>query len=181
MTIREIISNVESLSSKDIGIDLPRSRVCLDDVLQKILPWINGRLEEQELILKKVGDPKDNHLLVNFDTFTYQVFNNLLINAINSSSPNSEIILSAEKQADGVVSWSIKDHGSGIHPSVLEEDNDATDENNQFRKKALGIRIAKIFAKKQGIHLSWESSHLDQEYKDAGTTVRIEQSRFGHE
>lgn len=176
MVVREVISNVESLSSNDSELDLPKSLVSLEDVLKKILPWLKGRLEDQSVRLKINDHSSDNLLFVNPETFTYQIFNNLLTNAINFSPANSEIIISTEKLDSGIVRWSIKDQGPGIPHEATGDEIFKSPNPRGSMGSGLGIRIARMFSEKQAISLSWKSSRIDSSFTEAGTVVHVEQN-----
>jgi signal transduction histidine kinase len=175
MVIREVISNVESFSSHDFEIDLPKSLVSLDDIMEKTMPWLKSRLDEKSIEIKITGDKKQLCMFVYPDAFAYQVFNNLITNAIKFSPRNAVIELSTCKVEDNTVRWIIRDYGAGIKHEALGDDIFSESGSEGELGSGLGIRIAKTFAEKQGIKITWRSKHICDSFIEEGTEIYIEQ------
>lgn len=168
LMIRELISNVESYASAHEELQLPKSLMSPKEVIEKIMPWLKSRLEDKAITIETSHLVDDHKLWVNQEAFIYQVFLNILSNAIKFSPPNSRIEFSSSN-ANGHVIWSIRDHGKGIHPDALSHKNFSEPGTSGESGSGLGIRIANLFAQKQGIQLKWETLKSP----DEGTIVTI--------
>jgi len=90
-----------------------------------------------------------------------QVLNNLLSNAINYNKPNGEVVLSSEKNADGI-HVSIKDTGVGIPeehlPRIFERFYRVdSDRSRVLGGTGLGLAIVKHIVEAHGSHVTVES------------------------
>ena len=175
MVIREVISNVESFSSYDFEIDLPKSLVCLEDVIIKTMPWLKSRLDEKLIEIKINGDRKHFCLMVYPDAFAYQVFNNLITNAIKFSPRNGIIEISTKKLEDNTVRWIIRDYGAGIKKEAIGDAIFSESGSEGEDGSGLGIRIAKTFAEKQGIKITWRSKYTLDSFTEQGTEIFMDQ------
>jgi K+-sensing histidine kinase KdpD len=178
MLIREVISNVETFSSRDFEVDLPNSWISLDEVLMRTMPWLRSRLEDKALSLNIRGNTKDVLLNVNPEAFAYQIFTNLMTNAIKFSPLGSEIVIHVLKAETGTTTWIIKDSGPGIRSEAIGENIFSELGTSGEPGSGLGIRIAKTFAHKQGIRLRWLSKNIDPAFDEDGTSTIIEQDKF---
>lgn len=174
MVIREVISNVESLSSHDANIDLPRSWVSLDNVLNHITPWLKGRLEEKCIELKIEGETHKHKLFVHPEAFSYQIFTNLMTNAIKFSPNNSIITLKTWMTPEKIITWSIHDEGPGISPNHISRNYSVLKSSDNF-SNGLGIKIALTFSQKQNLELDWISRETSNSPELVGTKVLIQQ------
>ena len=174
MVIREVISNVESLSSHDANIELPRSWVSLDGVMNHITPWLKGRLEEKSIRLKIEGETSKHKLYVHPEAFSYQIFSNLMTNAIKFSPNHSTITLSTFFSSEHGTIWGIQDEGPGISPEHIIHNYSSLASDQTF-STGLGLRIALTFAQKQDLKLDWVSKATKKNPNLIGTKVLIKQ------
>ena len=77
MMIREIISNVESFASAHEPIQLPRSTLSPFETIEKLTPWLKSRLEDKIIRIDMSAAHESHTLLVNPESFIYQIFLNL--------------------------------------------------------------------------------------------------------
>ncbi len=174
MVIREVISNVESLSSHDAHIELPRTWVSLDEVMNHITPWLKGRLEEKSIQLKIEGETHQHKLYVHPEAFAYQIFTNLMTNAIKFSPNHSTITLKTWMTPEKIIVWSIQDEGPGISPNHISENYSVLKSAENFTN-GLGIKIALTFSQKQNLKLDWISREINNSPELVGTKVLIQQ------
>jgi signal transduction histidine kinase len=175
MVIREVISNVESFSSFDFELDLPKNLMTLEDVMIKTMPWLKSRLDEKSIEIRILGDRKLHALMVYPDAFAYQIFNNLMTNAIKFSPRNSVIEISTTKIDNGKIQWMIRDYGPGIKKEAIGDDIYSENGSEGESGSGLGIRIAKTFAHKQGIEIEWMSKFTNPSHEEVGTTIFLNQ------
>ena len=176
MVIREVISNIESYSSSTVENEMPKDWITLNEVLDKIMPWVKSRLDEKLIQIKLKSDDASLALYVNYDSFLYQIFNNLISNAIKFSPRNSVIELEAIQLDTHTIRWVIRDFGSGIKKEALSDLMYSELGSDGELGSGLGIKIAKTFAGKQGIEISWYSRFLSDEYQFVGTVIHLEQN-----
>ncbi len=176
VSMREVISNVESFSFDTEVKDFPRVHVNVHEVLQRIIPWQKTRLEEKGITLDLSEVVQEHSLFVMADPFIYQIFNNLFINAIKFSPHNSKIIIKTNLDENNIMKWLIQDFGQGIKPSSFEDNNISTIGTDGEIGSSLGIKIAQTFAKKENISISWESSHINPSVSTTGTVVILSQN-----
>ena len=174
MVIREVISNVESLSSHDAHIELPRTWVGLDEVMNHITPWLKGRLEEKSIQLKIEGSTHQHKLFVHPEAFAYQIFTNLMTNAIKFSPSHSTITLKTWMTPEKMIVWSIQDEGLGISNADISDNYSVLKSADNFNN-GLGIKIALTFSQKQNIKLEWISREITNSPELIGTKVLIQQ------
>ena len=93
---------------------------------------------------------------------TIQVVVNLLSNALKASPPRSEVVLSARRDGDGFVAFSVTDHGKGIPPEKMgllfqkfQQLDDAS--TRRARGTGLGLAIVKALVEMQGGQVAVES------------------------
>jgi len=174
MVIREVISNVESLSSHDAHIELPMTWVSLDEVMNHITPWLKGRLEEKSIQLKIEGSPHQHKLFVHPEAFAYQIFTNLMTNAIKFSPSHSTITLKTWMTPEKMIVWSIQDEGLGISNADISDNYSVLKSADNFNS-GLGIKIALTFSQKQNLKLEWISRGITNSPEIVGTKVLIQQ------
>lgn len=175
MVIREVISNIESYSSSTAVNEMPRDWITLNEVIDNVMPWVKSRLDEKNIQIKFKNDDTSPALYVNYDSFLYQVFNNLISNAIKFSPKNSVIELEAIQLDANMIRWVLRDFGSGIKKNALSDVMFSEIGSDGELGSGLGIKIAKTFAAKQGIEISWHSKFLTGEHHFLGTEVHLEQ------
>ena len=175
VSIREVISNVESFSFDTEVRGIPRVHISVHEVLQRIIPWQKTRLEEKGITLDLSEVLQDHLFFVMADPFIYQIFNNLFINAIKFSPHNSKIVIKTTRDADHIIKWSIQDFGQGIRPSSFENNSPSTLGTDGEIGSSLGIKIAQTFAKKENITINWQSCHMDKTISTTGTVVILSQ------
>lgn len=168
MMIREIISNVESYASAHQDLQLPRVWLSPQEVLEKIMPWLKSRLEEKLISISDSNISENHRIWVNPEAFIYQVFLNILSNAIKFSPAGSKIDFSSEQMGQTVI-WKIRDQGKGINPEAFSERNFSEPGTQGESGSGLGIRIANLIAHKQDLELIWKK--MDQ--PQTGTEVSI--------
>jgi signal transduction histidine kinase len=110
----------------------------------------------------------EHRLYTNPESFIYQIFLNLLSNAIKFSPPYSTITISSEAFGDEVI-WRVRDQGKGIDDQAFSIEGFTEPGTSGESGSGLGIKIANLIGKKQGIDLSWKN--------DAGTEVTIRQKK----
>ncbi|NDG84206.1 MAG: sensor histidine kinase [Proteobacteria bacterium] len=155
MMIREIISNVESYASAHEEISLPSSLLSCHEVLDKLTPWLKSRLEDKGISIDTRSTHPGHKLRVNPESFVYQVFLNLLSNAVKFSPKGAVIEIETRMDDRSKVVWTIRDHGKGIAPDALTRETFSEPGTSGESGSGLGIRIAVLLAKKQGIELGW--------------------------
>ena len=177
MVIREVISNIESYSSSSVENEIPKNFITLNEVIDKIMPWVKSRLDEKLIQIKIKTEDCGPALYVNHDSFLYQIFNNLISNAIKFSPRNSVIELEAIQLDAHTIRWVIRDFGSGIKKEAFSDVMYSELGSDGELGSGLGIKIAKIFAGKQGIEISWHSKFLRDDQLFVGTEIYLEQKR----
>jgi len=171
--IREIISNVESYAASNEDLPLPKERVSPEDALNRLMPWLKSRLEDKSITIDTSGARNDDCLWINPESFIYQIFLNLLSNAIKFSPPESRITFNTEN-TDGVIRWRIIDQGKGISENAFLKEGFTEPGTHGESGSGLGIKIALLIAKKQGIDLQWKNLGKSDS-GNQGTEVVIEQ------
>ena len=172
--IREIISNVETYAASNEDLPLPKEWVSPEDALAKLMPWLKSRLEDKSITMDTSGVRAEDRLWINPESFIYQIFLNLLSNAIKFSPPHSKITLTSD-QKKGVVNWYIIDQGKGINAKALQQDGFTEPGTHGEPGSGLGIKIAVLIAKKQGIEITWKNIGASTSHATQGTEVLIQQ------
>jgi signal transduction histidine kinase len=169
MMIREIISNVESFASAHDQLLLPRTLLSPLEAIEKLTPWLKSRLEDKVVRINTVKVDASHALLVNPESFIYQIFLNLLSNAIKFSPRESTIWISTAQSDQGQVIWKIRDEGKGIAKEALGDSHFSEPGTSGESGSGLGIRIAVLLAEKQNLKLEWKKL----ESPERGTEVSI--------
>ncbi len=169
MMIREIISNVESFASAHDHLSLPLAPLSPFEAIEKLTPWLKSRLEDKVIRIDTSKVDAAHTLLVNQESFMYQIFLNLLSNAIKFSPRDSVILLATDQTRDGRVIWKIRDEGKGISKEALGDAHFTEPGTAGESGSGLGIRIALLLAEKQNLKLEWETLVLPER----GTEVSI--------
>jgi signal transduction histidine kinase len=175
MVIREVISNIESYSSSTIEAEIPKDWISLEEVLEKTLPWIKSRLDEKSIQIKIKNGNEGAKFYINIDSFLYQVFNNLITNAIKFSPRGSIIELEQLKLENNNTRWIIRDFGKGISSHALSDSLFSELGSEGEIGSGLGIKIAKIFANKQNVEISWHSKFINRDSQFVGTEIYLDQ------
>jgi signal transduction histidine kinase len=180
MVIRDIISNIENYSSKNFDMELPRSWISLNEVVEKVMPLFKSRLEEKSIRMIHINPDPQIQFYINHDSFIYQIFNNLISNAIKFCPRASCIELEALNVSPHHVRWIIRDHGPGIRKEALTDLLFSEIGPYGESGTGLGIKIAKTFAQKQGLEISWHSHFLENRIELFGTVIYLDQKNEDH-
>ncbi|MFP4030544.1 MAG: sensor histidine kinase [Desulfococcaceae bacterium] len=98
----------------------PRTAPCqVDEILEKNITYLAPQLESQGYVLRKQYNGNIPPIQADADMM-YQVFLNLLINAMQAMPDGGEITVAVEPAEDGV-SVIIKDKGEGVPQESLEK------------------------------------------------------------
>jgi PAS domain S-box-containing protein len=112
----------------------------------------------------KVENKIDENIIVKADRIQlYELFNNIIINAVKYSLPGADIIIDANSDGD-FVTVSIADSGVGMTKEQLDQIFDefykADESRHDFRSSGLGLSICKRIVEKHGGKIWAESSGL---------------------
>ncbi len=165
LLVREIIQNVESYALSHA--ELPQERAWCDvpGALARLSPWLTLRLEERSIRIDASGSRDEHRLWVVPEAFVFQVLANLVANSIRHSPSGSVLSLSTEQDQAGT-RWILRDQGPGFAEP---------DEASEGEAKGMGIRIAKTFAKLQGLRIEWRNAR-ESDSSPWGTEVVIAQA-----
>lgn len=108
--IQELVSDLLDVSRLQTGkLTFTKEEFRLDKLLDQIVDELQGITKDQKIITKTTGAIK-----VKADKFRiYQVFTNLITNAVKYSPPGTKITITVAKQKDKAI-VSVKDEGRGI-------------------------------------------------------------------
>lgn len=161
--LQDLIENLFEYTKLSEGkIDLKRQEVCINKLLEQLTEELVPQVDERGLsVVKKFPDD----LLYSFvdSELTVRLFDNLLMNAIKYSKPNSEILISLQKHQH-CLNVCISNQTEELTKEELENLFERFYKKDQSRTRVsegsgLGLAIAKSIAELQGGEIKVEYEH----------------------
>lgn len=161
-TIRKILDQVRQMQAIESGkMDVPLSPVSLKKVFDKGIFIFQDKLEKKNIKLTFESPEDDISVMAEETSFSNQVVNNILSNAIKFSHDNDTITIKVEPRAD-LIYLIIRDQGIGIPPEILVK---LFDENAKTSRKGVageegtgfGMPLVKFFMDKYGGEIKVQS------------------------
>ena len=156
----KILSELLNMSQVETGkIQLKIEKVNPVQIVESAIQAVSGNAKEKDI--KIINTSKKDLPFINADADkTMWVLNNFLSNAIKYSYTNNSIEVNAAKQ-NGIVVFSVKDHGPGISSEYLPRLFDRYFQVPGSKEKGtgLGLAISKEFVEAQGGKI-WVESEI---------------------
>ena len=175
--IAEIIQTVgimQSLDKDKLEIDL--YKVSVKDAINKANFIFKNKLKEKNLKLVFKNQNEDIHVLADPNSFSNQVINNIVSNAIKFSQ-DSEIIVSATIENDQV-HLQIRDFGIGMPEQIMNnifnpKGKTSRKGTNGEKGTGFGMPLVKSYIHKYGGKIEVESKNIAENSKDHGSVFHI--------
>jgi signal transduction histidine kinase len=171
VTVKEIINNVENINSDGVNLSYHITDFSIQDCMQKILPWLESRLTEKELTIDSSKVDRNHKFKGHFESFAFQVLQNILTNAIKFSNPKSSLQIMTSQNGTKTI-WFVSDAGKGISDEELDRNPKPNSGTFGEIGAGLGVKIIKLFSDKSRVQVSW--------VKKNGTTVCISQDQSAY-
>ena len=157
--LQRLVDDLRTLSLADAGeLAIRRQPVAPGELLERVAAVYGHQAEQQNIKLNL--DVESDLPEINIDLERMeQVLGNIVSNALRYTPEGGEISLSA-KQAEGSLTVSVKDNGSGISPEVLPhifERSYRGDTSRSGNELGLGLAIVKSIVELHGGRISVES------------------------
>jgi signal transduction histidine kinase len=116
-------------------------------------------------------------VLADQTTLTHSVLSNLVSNGLKFSYPNSEILVTAREDSDGII-LEVKDQGPGIPDNViksilLEQELESSEGTSGEFGSGFGLSIVKSFVDSYGGQIEFQTRTPINHPQDHGTSIRI--------
>lgn len=152
------ILNVAKIEDNQLTLQLHEDNWA--DIIESVVSDLSIRASVRGITIKT--DVAANLPTVGVDRYSiYEVIANLLDNAIKYSKGTSEIYLTAQVNADGMVETSVKDFGLGIDASILPHIFDKFYRNHRNRAQiggtGLGLFLSRAIVQAHGGQISVNS------------------------
>ncbi len=119
--IQKITDSVNSwIAHKDGKVKLKQQKISVQDIIEHLEFAFEDKLMEKEIKMHYTADNFDHQILGDRTAVFYQVFNNLVSNAIKFSFENSKIEL-AFKAENNFVHITVRDYGTGIDERIIDK------------------------------------------------------------
>ncbi|MCK5074524.1 MAG: HAMP domain-containing histidine kinase [Bacteriovoracaceae bacterium] len=176
-TIAEIIETVRTIQilEKEKS-NMVLEKISLNEMVEKAKFIFESQLETKKIQL--VYDSKnDFFFLAEKKSFSNQVFNNLVSNAIKFSNPKSDIKILAE-EINGEIHIQIKDDGIGMPEEILNElffsRRKTSRKGTQGESgTGFGVPLVKSYMEMYGGRVEVESKDIDKYPDNHGTTFHL--------
>ena len=156
----KILSELLNMSQVETGkIQLKIEKVNPVQIVESAIQAVSGNAKEKDIKIINTSEKELPFINADADK-TMWVLNNFLSNAIKYSYTNNSIEVNAAKQ-NGVVVFSVKDHGPGISSAYLPRLFDRYFQVPGSKEKGtgLGLAISKEFVEAQGGKI-WVESEI---------------------
>ena len=156
----KILSELLNMSQVETGkIQLKIEKVNPVQIVESAIQAVSGNAKEKDIKIINTSEKELPFINADADK-TMWVLNNFLSNAIKYSYTNNSIEVNAAKQ-NGVVVFSVKDHGPGISSEYLPRLFDRYFQVPGSKEKGtgLGLAISKEFVEAQGGKI-WVESEI---------------------
>lgn len=155
MAASEMLTNIEVYHQSIDGLELEFREFSLAEVLERVRPWYQNRIQEKNLCLKFLNESKEVKLVSNFEVFCHQVFQNVLSNAIKFSPLGGEIRLGGVPGPANCWTWTIEDEGVGLDDQDIAQMRQGNRGTLGEFGSGFGIKIIKKFAQPCGLQVQW--------------------------
>lgn len=175
LAVKEMIDNISAYnfdmsSIKNISKDI----VTLDEIFNRLRPLVESRLVGKNILLNIMDmDLLSTKIILNSDTFIYQILGNIISNSIKFSDENSTITIKIEKSNSHLV-LSVQDHGAGIDPEALKNQKYTTKGTWGEKGSGVGMEIIQKFCELNEITVQFKSSKTHSEYLELGTLTQLQ-------
>lgn len=175
--IQDLTRSVGSwMAYRDGKLDLQSTQVNVKDIVDHIHFSFQDKLEEKDISLKCVVPDKNLFIIGDRTALCYQLFSNLISNAIKFSFDHSTIELIFKDEGNFVIAQ-VKDNGLGIRPDMVDKvfspyDRTTSKGTHDERGTGFGLPIVATLIKKMNGKISIANrSELNPE--ERGTVVTI--------
>lgn len=177
-TIRKILNQVRQMQAIESGkMEIPLTAVELKKVFDKGSFIFQDKLEKRNINLVFELPDESLSVVAEETSFSNQVLNNILSNAIKFSHDNDTVTVKVKPKED-LIYLMIRDQGIGIPDEIL---NKLFDENAKTSRKGVsgeegtgfGMPLVKFFMDKYGGDITVKSKVKEEGVEDHGTEFTL--------